>query len=350
MFAALPILVVHLRPEKTMDSLTDVISPSAWAMAGEGLYFAMLILMLLVLAALAVRWHRRLQQAQATSEQLQTIVDLAPVAMVVVDESNRIREWNRQAERTFQWKADEMIGRTVFDLIRTYRDHDSLLVLMDELRAGRRISYTEARNLRKDGSTVLCEWVTAPFVDHNHLRGYLIAMARDITEQRLLERQLEQAAHYDSLTALPNRTLILELLKQSMAIARRQRYQLAVLFLDLDGFKAINDTHGHQAGDQLLGTVAERLQSGIRQGDHVGRLAGDEFLVILQNVVDRDSATLVSEKLRSYLLEPCLVNDGQVVAIEGSFGVSMFPQDGDRLESLIHQADQAMYREKQGKR
>ncbi len=332
-----------------MDSMTDVTSPTAWTVTGEGLFVVLLVLTVLVLTALVLLGYQRLQQAQAGREQLQTIVDLAPLAMLVVDERNRVCEWNRQAERTFLWQADEMIGRTVFDLVCSSRDHGTLLGLMDELRAGRRIAYTELNNRRKDGSTVLCEWVTAPFVDHSRLRGYLIAMARDITEQRLLERQLEQAAHYDSLTGLPNRTLILELLKQSMAIARRQRYQLAVLFLDLDDFKAVNDTYGHQAGDQLLDKVAARLQSGIRQGDHVGRLAGDEFLVILQNVVDRASARMVSEKLRQCLVEPCVMDDGQAVAITGSFGVSMFPQDGDRLESLVHQADQAMYREKQGK-
>ena len=330
--------------------MTDVTLPTVWTVVGEGWFVALLGLLVLALTLLVALGYGRLQRAQAGREQLQTIVDLAPLAMLVVDESNCVCEWNRQAERTFLWKTDEMIGRSVFDLVRSSRDHGTLLELMDELRAGRRIAYTEINNRRKDGSTVLCEWVTAPFVDHNRLRGHLIAMARDITEQRLLEQQLEQAAHYDSLTGLPNRTLILELLKQSMAIARRQRYQLAVLFLDLDDFKAVNDTHGHQAGDRLLGKVATRLQTAIRQGDHVGRLAGDEFLVILQNVVDRKSATMVSEKLRNSLVEPCLLDDGQAVAIKGSFGVSMFPQDSDRLESLIHHADQAMYREKQDKR
>jgi len=305
-------------------------------------FFGVMALLLLLLALTDRYWR-----AQADAERLRTMFDMAPLSMVVLDEQNCILRWNRQAERTFQWPVGEMIGNSLVATVIPEDDRSKVVRILNGVRSGRTISYYENHCLRKDGSSVLCEWMTAPFVDRRNKRGYLITMARDITEQRRLEQQLEQAAHYDGLTGLPNRTLILELLKQSIAIARRQRYQLAVLFLDLDDFKSVNDQFGHKAGDRFLRQVAERLQSSIRQGDHAGRLAGDEFLIILQNVTGRQRAGTVVEKLRQRLIEPCVLDDGVEVAIKGSFGISMYPEDSDDLEALIHQADRAMYREKQ---
>lgn len=311
---------------------------------------AALLLVTLALAALVPMLLIRYRGARARAERLRTVFDMAPLSMVVLDEDNRVQRWNRQAERTFQWRSDEMTGQGLLDTVIPEDDREQVVRVLHMVRTGRTVSYKEGYSLRKDGSAVLCEWMTAPFVDGRDRRGYLIAMARDITEQRRLEHELEQAAHYDSLTGLPNRTLILELLKQSIAIARRQRYQLAVLFLDLDEFKSVNDRFGHKAGDNLLQLVAERLQSAIRQGDHAGRLAGDEFLIILQNVADRRSAGLVVDKLRRQLEEPAVLDDGMSFTLRGSFGISMYPEDSGDLESLIHQADSAMYREKQAQK
>ena len=167
-------------------------------------------------------------------------------------------------------------------------------------------------------------------------------MARDITEKKRLQQELEHAAHYDSLTSLPNRALILEHLKKSIAIAARRKSKLAVLFLDLNGFKDVNDSLGHEAGDVLLKTIADRLKLGIRESDYVGRLGGDEFLVILTDIETFANANLVAKKLKELISQMCNIKNVSI-HITTSIGISMYPDDATELNDLIHHADQRMY-------
>jgi diguanylate cyclase (GGDEF)-like protein len=142
--------------------------------------------------------------------------------------------------------------------------------------------------------------------------------------------------------------LILELLKQSLATAIRQKTKLAVLFLDLNAFKAINDTLGHETGDILLQTVAQRIPHAIRESDYAGRLAGDEFLVILQDVGSLENAQMVADHLNELICQPCSIKD-ETITIGVSIGISLFPDNATELNTLIHQADQDMYQAKQVK-
>ena len=201
-------------------------------------------------------------------------------------------------------------------------------------------------NIKKDGSEILCEWMNAPFKDKQNHSGFMICMARDITEQEQLKKALEHAAHYDNLTSLPNRALIFEKLKQSLETAARQRTKVAILFLDLNSFKAINDTLGHEVGDVLLMTVAQRLPQAIRESDYAGRLGGDEFLIILQDINSLENAQKIANNIRNLIRQPCVINT-ETVTIDVSIGISLYPDDTTEINALIHQADKSMYQAKQ---
>lgn len=152
----------------------------------------------------------------------------------------------------------------------------------------------------------------------------------------------ERLATYDLLTGLPNRLLIYRLLDQAIARAKRQGKGLALMFVDLDGFKAVNDTHGHRAGDRLLVEVASRLTASVRASDTVGRLAGDEFVILLEYAQSPQEALVVAEKVRQAVAQPVPINDHSV-RVAASIGIALFPEHGQTPEELLHKADAAMY-------
>ncbi len=168
----------------------------------------------------------------------------------------------------------------------------------------------------------------------------------DISQQKEHELRLERVAHYDSLTGLPNRALLADRLRQAMVNARRRNERLALVFLDLDGFKAINDTHGHAAGDKLLIALAGRMTHGLRSGDTLARLGGDEFVAVLIDLKDDNVATPVVERMRAAAAQPVSI-DGVVMQVTASLGMSFYPQSDEvDADQLLRQADQAMYQAK----
>ncbi len=170
---------------------------------------------------------------------------------------------------------------------------------------------------------------------------------RDITESKIYEAQLKYMATHDSLTGLANRTLLLDRLNQSIHYARRSNRLVAVLLLDLDRFKVINDSLGHSFGDQVLKVVAQRLLESVREADTVARLGGDEFVVLLTEIANEEDLTLVARKILIKLNEPCLI-DSREVTIHASLGISIFPRDSEDAPTLLRNADLAMYRTKKG--
>ena len=167
-------------------------------------------------------------------------------------------------------------------------------------------------------------------------------MVIDITERKQAEKEIQKLAYYDVLTGLPNRTLFLDRLSQALAQGRREERKVGVLFLDLDRFKAINDTLGHVAGDMLLKYVARRLQGCVRQSDTVARLGGDEFVVILPGVHTEADLTAFSKKILETLSRPVRLGEKKFFTT-ASIGISVFPEDADDVETLIRNADIAMY-------
>jgi diguanylate cyclase (GGDEF)-like protein len=170
-----------------------------------------------------------------------------------------------------------------------------------------------------------------------------VAVKEDITERKVLQERLEQMAQYDILTGLPNRRMFLDRLTQSVAIAQRSGQRFALLFVDLDGFKRINDTYGHEAGDRVLKTVAARLASCIRVSDIAGRMGGDEFTVILSTLARYEDAGQVAEKILELLRLPITLPNGVQDQVGTSIGISVFPEDAQDGDGLLATADDAMY-------
>jgi len=170
-------------------------------------------------------------------------------------------------------------------------------------------------------------------------------MFRDITERKQVEERLERLALYDTLTGLPNRTLFFDRMNQLLALARRNKYVLALLYMDLDHFKNINDTLGHEVGDLVLTEAGQRMKSCTRSADTVARMGGDEFIGICGRIAVGADAAVVAEKIVKVLSQPFRIK-GHECTIGASIGISLFPHDGDDVETLVNKADSAMYRVK----
>jgi diguanylate cyclase (GGDEF)-like protein len=160
---------------------------------------------------------------------------------------------------------------------------------------------------------------------------------------RTAEKSLKQHAFFDPLTGLANRLLLVDRFQLAMRHAKRSRRQFAVLMIDLNKFKGINDTYGHAAGDTVLITVAQRLVSAVRASDTVARLGGDEFALIIESVAERDQIDTLGQKLVDLLTEDVTLESGDVVSVGGSIGIAWYPKDGENLKDILDVADQAMY-------
>ncbi|WP_222593094.1 diguanylate cyclase domain-containing protein, partial [Halolactibacillus halophilus] len=171
----------------------------------------------------------------------------------------------------------------------------------------------------------------------------IVGSATDITEQKLLARELEKQANYDKLTDLPNRKLFFERLERMIVETERDQKQFALLFVDLDGFKNINDQYGHRAGDDVLVTVGKRLTESVRKSDTVARMGGDEFTIILRDTHDRDSIEEVVKNIHQRVKEAMRFSDC-VCHIDTSIGIAVYPDDGVDSETLLKNADEMMYK------
>lgn len=201
----------------------------------------------------------------------------------------------------------------------------------------------------KDGSTVWTEIVSTYSVNLRTGGLELQGVTRDITERRASQERIAYLAEHDTLTGLPNRALVTDRLSQALASARREGHGVALLYIDLDRFKPVNDTHGHAVGDLLLREAAQRMRDCVRESDTVGRFGGDEFVVLLPRVEVPDDALRVAEKIRCTLAAPFLVS-GLSLEVSSSIGVALYPEDGRSESSLLLGADRAMYEAKRSGR
>ena len=207
----------------------------------------------------------------------------------------------------------------------------------------------EIWNRNKNGA-VFAEWLTINTVKNSHgVVTHHIAIFSDITERKKQAERIEYLASHDDLTGLPNRVMFEELLNKALADARRTQTMLAVLFLDLDKFKQVNDTLGHDVGDLLLQKVASTLQSLLRAGDTVARQGGDEFTMVLPNLVLKHDAVQLADKILRALEQPCTLK-GHLLQVTISVGIALFPENGEDKNSLLKHADVALYRAKQAGR
>jgi len=206
----------------------------------------------------------------------------------------------------------------------------------------------EIHNRHKNGE-LLAQWISISALrDDEGAPRHYIAVLSDITESQSTTTHMAYLAQHDYLTGLPNRVLLRDRITQGLSAAARERKKLAVLFIDLDGFKQVNDIYGHAVGDQLLKDVGQRLQAHLRDVDTVSRLGGDEFVVLLRDLSDSTDATLVADKLCQSIAQPYPISSLDISSISASIGVALYPGDGDDIDVLLERADQAMYRAKNG--
>ena len=251
---------------------------------------------------------------------------------------------NPAFERITGYRQEEVLGRNCSFLQNEDHEQPGIAELgkaVREQREGRSV----LRNYRKDGSMFWNELLVAPVRDEKGKVTHFIGVQNDITERMRYESQLERQANYDTLTALPNRNLFHDRLGQALTYAHRHDSGLAVLLIDLDHFKNINDSLGHTAGDILLQDVAGRIAGCVREGDTVARLGGDEFVAILSEIAAEEDATVVTRKILKAMAEPYTI-EGHELHVTGSIGIALHPRDGGDAETLLKCADAALYRSK----
>jgi len=276
---------------------------------------------------------------------LACIVDSSDDAIMATDPEGTITTWNTGAEQIFGLSAAEIRGRHLVTLAPTERQ-DYLAQLCNECRSEGLVAHLDMPYLRRDAVQVQVSLALSPLKDADGSIIGLSGIARDVTGRTEREEVIRRQALHDPLTDLPNRKLFMDFLNLELAQARRNRRSLAVLFLDLDHFKQINDTLGHPAGDLLLQAVAQRLKACVRESDTVARIGGDEFNVLMPDLHQTDDVGTVVGKILGVFERPFLLENVEVQA-STSIGVSMFPDDGDTSSDLVQKADSAMYVAKQ---
>src|SRR5438132_3263154 len=280
-------------------------------------------------------------------EELATHIENTPLAVVEWSADMRVKRWSPQAEAIFGWAVDDVLGKRSSDFSLVHRDSlETVSGLTRELIEGRaRRNRMLARNHTKDGRAIWCEWYHSGFFDESGTLASILSLAEDVTARIDAEEQLRQAAVHDALTGLPNRNSLASRLEHAIVRLNRSGDRLALLFIDLDRFKKVNDTLGHAAGDEVLRQAAARIRACVREVDTVARLGGDEFVVLLETDVRPDTPGIIGERIRAAFGTP-FDWKGTDVRCGASVGVSLYPDHARDPAELLASADAAMYRVK----
>jgi diguanylate cyclase (GGDEF)-like protein/PAS domain S-box-containing protein len=265
--------------------------------------------------------------------------------MVITDANNIILQVNQAFTKSTGYTKEEAVGRKI-NLLKSGRHGEAFYKAMWETIERTGTWQGEIWDRRKNGE-IYPKWLIISVVkgDDGTVTHY-VGTHIDITERKAAEEQIKQLAFYDPLTQLPNRRLLQERLKHGIDVERRDGKQLALLMLDLDRFKSVNDSMGHLAGDELLQQVAERITNRLREVDMVARLGGDEFIVLLEDIAHPEDAARVAEDIIADLSKPFCMDQGEDIQISASIGISLYPQHGGSPQLLMDHADAALYQAK----
>ncbi len=280
------------------------------------------------------------KQAEETLRKQTAAMTASMDGIAIVDEHGTFTYVNDAMAKLFGFpSAEPLLGQHLSILYDTAEFEKFETTILPAVRERGRWR-GEANGLRRDG-VLFPQEISITTID----RGGMVCVVRDVTERTYAEEQIKHLAYHDALTGLPNRLLFKDRLTVALSHAQRAHERLAVLFLDLDRFKVINDSLGHTAGDQLLQAVAWRIQSCVRESDTVARLGGDEFTLLLPQLTHSEDAARVAQKILQAVQHPFTV-EGRELFITTSVGISLFPEDGEDAETLIKNADTAMYQAK----
>ncbi len=326
------------------------------------LFIPLLTIMLLVLAGAVLTARAIRPMAEKVLQQSRLLVELgenrqlaasvfegSPQAVLIMDAQHRIIDANRACTAITGYTVEELRGRSPCEAMCCGADKQSrCLELWHE--AEREDGWQGDTQLTRRSGEPFPAWqsITPVRDDDGAVRHYIV-MFSDVSDKQRADEQIRHLAHHDALTNLPNRALLDDRLGQGMERARRSGQQLALLFIDLDRFKHVNDSLGHPVGDRLLKVVAQRFNGAMRDQDTLARQGGDEFVVILEALGGRGDAALVADKLLATLEAP-VVFDKHEIFVGASLGISVFPDDGDTIEALMRCADSAMYQAKEAGR
>lgn len=269
-----------------------------------------------------------------------TLLSSSPDLHCLLDVDGRFMYVNKSFAQFYEVSAHEIIGKSFFDIgsPKAAEFHQQLRQVVDSKMTYR----AEMSRVLPLGQEVTYEYLAVPIIDEAGTVEAVAGIAHDITERKFADEKVRRAANYDFLTGLPNRSLFRDRLEHEVRRAARTGVPLALLFIDLDGFKEVNDRLGHDAGDQLLQETARRIRACVRGTDTVARMGGDEFTVILAEINNTTHVDILAQKILEELAKPFSIIEKDV-HISGSIGITFFPQDAATPEGLVRNADQAMY-------
>ncbi|MGI2176552.1 diguanylate cyclase [Shewanella ulleungensis] len=330
---------------RNLDGFYPVLQKDIW-------FFSSIFLMINVIGSISLfvsqrtRMKANLKTIKAEAgihklnQQLNNLFDLTPGFMLLIDTNSSYRRLNPIWQKTLGYSKEEFNNTSLFDFIHS-EDKNKIHAIVDSLQEGLPQKNILLRLVNKNKQL---HYLEAAFVLQKNM---LFITALDVTDRELEKDRLRSLAYHDRLTGLPNRTLLFDRLSQVIAVDEREKWKSSLIFIDLDGFKAINDQYGHDIGDTVLQTTANRLKGLVRNVDTVSRYGGDEFVIILHRVDSANDNVIVAQKIIDKIGSDIKISQNLVVSVGVSIGIAIWPDNGSTAEELIDAADRAMYISKQ---
>jgi diguanylate cyclase (GGDEF)-like protein/PAS domain S-box-containing protein len=285
------------------------------------------------------------KQAEVRLQCAANVFTYAREGIMITDTDANIIEVNNTFTQITGYSREEALGKNP-SMLQSGKQAKEYYAAMWQALADEGCWHGEIWNRCKDGEDYAALLTISVVLDEaGNIQNYM-GLFTDITPMKAYQQQLEHIAYYDALTGLPNRVLLADRLQLAMSQSQRRNHSIAVVFLDLDGFKAVNDVHGHSVGDQLLITVGKRMKMALREGDTLARIGGDEFVAVFIDLEQESGYELLLNRLLQAAADPVTVGDA-LLQVSASIGVTIYPQDDADADQLMRHADQAMYQAKQ---
>ena len=286
------------------------------------------------------------EAARAANERVSSHMENSPLTVMELNADLTIQHCSARVLQMFDLYPETLTGKPLLAVFGQGQDQEALKLAFDRLRSGvESRNRVESTHLRADGSSVHCEWFNSALTNEQGEVTSMMALVEDISTRVHAEAHMRHVALHDQLTGLPNRSALSEALTASIARAQRTHEPLALLFIDLDGFKRVNDLYGHAAGDEVLRQVAAHLQRCVRESDVVARLGGDEFVILLNTDVQAGAPDIVCQRIFEALTPPLVFSNGSA-PIGASIGIALQTPLADHADQWLKRADAAMYEAK----